>query len=50
MLTDMSGRVIKSGEAKTGLTKINIENSPSGIYIIQIISNHQRTTQRIVKL
>jgi len=50
LLTDMSGRVTKSGEAKTGLTKINIENSPTGIYIIQIISNHQRTTQRIVKL
>jgi hypothetical protein len=50
MLTDMSGRVTKSGNAKTGSTKINIENSPSGIYVIQIISNHQRTTQRIVKL
>ena len=50
LMTDMSGRVTKSGEAKTGLTKINIENSPSGVYVIQIISNHQRTTQRIVKL
>lgn len=49
-LNDMSGRIIRSGNAKSGVTKINIENSPNGIYIIQMISNHQRTTQRIVKL
>ncbi|MEO9003311.1 MAG: T9SS type A sorting domain-containing protein [Ginsengibacter sp.] len=49
-LADISGRLIKSGNAKTGLTNINIGNSSKGIYIIQIISNHQRTTQRIARL
>ncbi|MEO8962441.1 MAG: T9SS type A sorting domain-containing protein, partial [Ginsengibacter sp.] len=50
LLSDVSGRIIKSGKAKTGQTNINIGNYPKGIYIIQIISNHQRTTQRIVRL
>lgn len=49
-LADVSGRLIKSGNAKTGITNINIENTPKGIYFIQIITNHQRTTQRIVRL
>ncbi len=49
-LADMSGRIIKTGNANAGLTNININNSPNGIYIMQIICNNQRTTQRIVKL
>lgn len=49
-LADMSGRIIKTGSAEAGLTNININNSPNGIYIMQIICNSQRTTQRIVKL
>jgi len=49
-LADMSGRIIRTGSADAGLTNININNSPDGIYIIQIICNSQRTTQRIVKL
>jgi hypothetical protein len=49
-LADMSGRIIKTGNADAGLTTININNSPNGIYIMQIICNSQRTTQRIVKL
>ena len=49
-LADMSGRIIRSGSADAGLNTININNSPNGIYIMQIICNSQRTTQRIVKL
>ena len=49
-LADMSGRIIRTGSADAGLTNININNSPDGIYIMQIICNSQRTTQRIVKL
>lgn len=49
-LADMSGRIVKTGSADAGLNNININNSPNGIYIMQIICNNQRTTQRIVKL
>ena len=49
-LADMSGRIVKTGKAEAGSTSINIKNSPNGIYILQIICNSQKTTQRIVKL
>jgi hypothetical protein len=49
-LADMSGRVLKSGSGDAGSNQININNCPNGIYFIQIISNSQRTTQRILKL
>jgi hypothetical protein len=48
-LADMSGRILKTGNAHAGVSTINIDNSPNGIYIIQIISNSKRITQRIVK-
>jgi hypothetical protein len=49
-LADMSGRIIRTGKADAGISNININNSPNGIYIMQIICNSQKTTQRIVKL
>ena len=49
-LADMSGRIIQAGKGKSGINNINISNNPNGIYLIQIISNNQRLTERIVKL
>ncbi|MEO8412526.1 MAG: T9SS type A sorting domain-containing protein [Ginsengibacter sp.] len=49
-LADMSGRIIHGGKGKTGINTININDSPNGIYLIQLISNNQRLTKRIVKL
>ena len=49
-LADLSGRIITKGNGKAGVNTININNHPNGIYIIQIISNNQRTTERIVRL
>ncbi len=49
-LADMSGRVLKYGNDNAGINNININNYPNGIYFLQIISNSQRITQRIVKL
>ena len=50
LLADMSGRVLKTGKAAAGLSNINMNSSPNGIYFLQIICNSQRITQRIVKL
>ncbi len=49
-IADMSGRIMKGGVGKAGTNTININNNPNGIYLIELISNHQRTTERIVKL
>jgi hypothetical protein len=49
-LSDMNGRTIKNGSVNSGINSINLNNCPNGIYFLQIISNSQRTTERIVKL
>jgi hypothetical protein len=49
-IADMSGRVILGGTGKSGTNTIDINNNPNGIYVVQLISNHQRTTERILKL
>ena len=49
-IADMSGRIVGRGKGNAGSNYINISNSPNGIYLIQIISNNQRLTERIVKL
>lgn len=49
-LADMSGRILQTGKGNSGINMINISNNPNGIYLIQIISNNQRLTERIVRL
>ncbi|MGH2645954.1 MAG: T9SS type A sorting domain-containing protein, partial [Ginsengibacter sp.] len=49
-LADITGRIIQSGTGKAGSNSININNYPNGIYLIQMISNNQRITERILKL
>ncbi len=49
-LADMSGRIIQVGKGKSGTNAINLNTSPNGIYLIQILSNNQRQTERIVRL
>ncbi|MEO7394302.1 MAG: T9SS type A sorting domain-containing protein [Chitinophagaceae bacterium] len=49
-IVDVSGRIIMGGNGRTGLNTININDHPNGIYYIQITSENQRTTERIVRL
>ena len=48
-LADISGRVIETGSSNAGTNRINISNIPNGIYVIQMITNNQRQTERIIK-
>lgn len=49
-LADMSGRILMNGKGQAGINTIDINNHPNGIYVIQIISNNQRSTERILRL
>lgn len=48
-LADISGRVIEAGSGTKGINKINVSNKPDGMYIIQLITNNERQTERILK-
>ncbi len=48
-LVDIQGRVIGNGNGTTGTNRINVSNAPNGMYIIQMIMNSQRQTERIIK-
>lgn len=49
-LVDASGRSIVSGNGKAGMNTIGINSRPNGVYFIQILSDEQRTTERIIRM
>ncbi len=48
-ITDISGKQVLSQNINSDFQTINIQNLPSGIYIIKIISSEQIATQKIIK-
>lgn len=48
-LADMNGKVLQTGTSSAGIKQINVNNIPNGIYVIQMISNNQKQTERIIK-
>ncbi|MBA2250220.1 MAG: T9SS type A sorting domain-containing protein [Chitinophagaceae bacterium] len=49
LLADMSGRIIMKGNNNAGVNRININNVPNGMYLIQMVGNTAKATERIVK-
>ena len=49
LLLDVNGRVISKGNGVTGFNSLNISNQPRGMYIIQLFSNNQTQSERIIK-
>ena len=48
-LYDLNGRMVSSGSGMKGISRLNISNQPAGMYIIQLISDNQKQTERIIK-
>jgi hypothetical protein len=49
VVTDMTGRVIKTIAASKQLYTIDIQDWPSGVYFIQIVGDNSTFTKRLVK-
>jgi hypothetical protein len=49
IIADINGRIIAKGNNNAGIKRININNHPSGMYIMQIISPTQRITEKIIR-
>ncbi|GAB2828220.1 T9SS type A sorting domain-containing protein [Ferruginibacter profundus] len=48
-LSDINGSVICKGIGVKGFNSLNISNQPRGMYIIQLFSNNQVQSERIIK-
>ncbi|RZL97006.1 MAG: T9SS type A sorting domain-containing protein, partial [Pedobacter sp.] len=48
-LVDVNGKMIATGAGKKGINKINMQNNASGIYVIQLINDNNKQTERIIK-
>ena len=48
-LSDINGNTISKGKGKQGYNQIDMNNQPAGMYILQLLSNNQKQTERIIK-
>ena len=48
-LSDVNGRMLAAGTGTKGMNKIDMNNKPAGLYIIQIFNENERQTERIIK-
>ncbi len=48
-LYDMNGRFISAGTGQKGINKLDITGQPDGMYIIQLLTNNEQQTERIIK-
>jgi len=48
-LSDANGRLVATGNGTKGVNRINVNSIPGGMYIIQLVNNNQKQTDRIIK-
>lgn len=49
MVADANGRMIKKGRGTSGINRIDMANYAAGLYIIQLINQSRKQTERIIK-
>jgi surface protein len=47
-IQDLQGKTLSKGNLKASKTSINIESLPKGMYLLQVLENGKKTTQKIV--
>ncbi len=49
LISDINGAVIVKGSGKAGLNKVDMSRMPGGMYVLQLLSDNQKQTERIIK-
>lgn len=49
MVADANGRIIKKGKGTAGINRIDMADYAAGLYVIQIINQSAKQTERIIK-
>jgi hypothetical protein len=48
-LNDVNGKMIGVGVGNKGINRINVQNNAAGMYVIQLIGDNSKQTERIIK-
>lgn len=48
-LSDANGRMITIGTGTKGMNRINVDNKPAGLYILQLFTENEKQTERIIR-
>ncbi len=49
LLADANGNTIATGNGRPGFNQLAMDQRPSGMYILQLVSNNHKQTERIIK-
>ncbi len=49
VISDVVGKSVMNGELRNGLSQLNFENEPNGIYFLRVTSNQGNTTIKLIK-
>jgi hypothetical protein len=49
LVSDVNGNAIAYGNGKQGLNKVDMGRQAGGLYVLQILSNNKKQTERIIK-
>ncbi len=49
VISDVSGNTVGKGSGQAGFNKVDMSRMPGGMYVLQLLSNNQKQTERIIK-
>ena len=49
LVSDISGNMISRGTGQAGFNKVDMSRMPTGMYVLQLLNNNQKQTERIIK-
>ena len=49
ILYDTNGKMITKGNGSKGMNKVNLAGKPSGMYVMQLLSNNNKQSERIIR-
>jgi len=49
LVSDISGNMISRGTGQAGFNKVDMSRMPAGMYVLQLLNNNQKQTERIIK-
>ena len=48
-LNDINGNMLAKGNGSTGFNRLDMNRYPNGMYILQLVNNNEKQTERIIK-